>query len=79
MVKAKYLKRFAEFLVVGVLFNLADNLLSISVVSGTAITPRVIGTVMLLTVPFAVVSELIVDGRDIFRHHRERSPSAVQK
>ncbi|MBI4132776.1 MAG: hypothetical protein HY473_01610 [Candidatus Sungbacteria bacterium] len=68
--KQKYLKRFAEFLVIGIVFNIADNLVSLSVVSDTVITLRVVGIVLLLTLPFAVISELIVDGADIFRHHR---------
>ncbi len=68
--KQKYLKRFAEFLVIGILFNIADNILSLRVVGNTAITLRVVGLVFLLALPFAVISELIVDGADIFRHHR---------
>ncbi len=67
---SKYLKRIAEFFVVGVIFNLADNLLSISVVTDAAITPQIIGLVLILTVPFAVISELVVDGNNIFRHSR---------
>ena len=78
MFKSKYLKRFAEFLVIGIVLNFADNLLSIWVATGTVITAQVIGTVLLFTIPFAVISELIVDGRDIFRHHRSRETARSQ-
>ncbi len=66
----KYLKRFAEFFLIGMVFNVADNLLSITAVSDVAITPKVIGIIFLLTIPFAIISELIVDGKDIFGHRK---------
>lgn len=67
---SKYIKRIAEFFVVGVIFNLADNLLSIRVATDAPITPQIVGLVLILTIPFAVVSELLVDGNNIFRHSR---------
>ena len=67
--KSKYLKRFAEFFVIGLLFGIIEDLLAIEAVSETVITWRVVGIVALIALPFAIVSELIVDGKDIFRHH----------
>ncbi|KKW21951.1 MAG: hypothetical protein UY71_C0007G0010 [Parcubacteria group bacterium GW2011_GWB1_52_7] len=69
-IQLKYLKRFAEFFVIGMVFNVADNLLSITTVSDTVITPKVIGIIFLLTIPFAIISELVVDGKDIFGHRK---------
>ena len=71
--KSKYIKRFAEFFVIGLVFGIIEDLLAIEAVSETILTWRVVGIVALIALPFAVISELVVDGRDIFRHHRDRA------
>ena len=78
MMKSKYLKRFAEFFIIGLLFGIIEDLIAVRAVSEVIITPRVLGIIFLVALPFAVISELIVDGRDIFRHHREKHPPAPQ-
>jgi len=53
--------RIVEFLVIGVLFGLIEDLIAIEAVSSVMITPRVILIVLGVAIPFAVISELIVD------------------
>ncbi len=53
--------RILEFLIVGVLFNIFDNLLSINFATNERINLRVIFIVLLVAIPFAFISEIIVD------------------
>lgn len=53
--------RIIEFLVIGVLVGLLEDLIAVRAVSDVAINLRVVGTVLLVAIPFAVLSELVVD------------------
>ncbi|MDO8561096.1 MAG: hypothetical protein Q7R91_02680 [bacterium] len=53
--------RVVEFLIVGVLFGLIEDILAVEAVAHIQITPRVILIILAVAVPFAVLSELIVD------------------
>ncbi|USZ72222.1 hypothetical protein [Natronosalvus halobius] len=55
------LKRLLEFFVIGVAFGVTEDVLAVVVATDAAVTPQVIGIVVLIAVPFAVLSELIVD------------------
>lgn len=53
--------RIIEFLVVGVLFGLVEDIIAVKAVSNVLIDFRVVGTVLAVAIPFAIVSELVVD------------------
>lgn len=53
--------RIIEFLIIGVLFGLVEDLIAVNLVSEVIIDIRVIGTVLLVAIPFAIISELVVD------------------
>lgn len=53
--------RVIEFLVIGVLFGFLEDLIAVEAVSDIMITPRIILIILGVAVPFAIVSELIVD------------------
>ncbi len=61
MNKKDRILRFVEFLIIGVLIGLAEDLLAISFATDAKITWHVIWIVLLIAVPFAIISELIVD------------------
>lgn len=61
----QHLLRFFEFFVVGVLFGLGEDLLAIHFSTGEPITLRILGIVILIAIPFAAISELIVDRPDV--------------
>lgn len=50
-----------EFLVIGVLFGFLEDVIAVKTVSGAMLDMKVVGTILLIAVPFAVISELIVD------------------
>ncbi len=53
--------RVIEFLIIGVLFGLIEDIIAVKAVSDAIINPRVILTILAVAIPFAIVSELIVD------------------
>lgn len=57
----KHAERFLEFLVIGVLFGTAEDLLAVKLASGAPLDLRVIGIVLAVSIPFAAFSELWVD------------------
>ncbi len=66
--------RILEFLLIGVLMGLGEDLLAITVVTDVKIDFSVIWVVLLVAIPFAFISEIIVDHprfwEKIFRHSR---------
>jgi len=53
--------RIIEFLIIGVLFGLIEDIIAVRAVSNVIIDAKVVLTVLLVAIPFAVISELIVD------------------
>lgn len=62
--KIKRFERFIEFLLIGVAMGVIEDLLAVKLATGEPITLEVIGIVVLVTVPFAAFSELVVDDTD---------------
>ena len=63
-----------EFLIIGVTFGLAEDLLAIAIVSDAKIDLRVIGMVLLVAIPFAMLSELVVDHPRFWEKIKLRHP-----
>lgn len=61
MTKRQRLIRFLEFLVIGVAMGLVEDLLAIVLATDAKLEPQVILIVLLVSIPFAALSELIVD------------------
>ncbi|MFB6153890.1 MAG: hypothetical protein ABEJ27_06525 [Halodesulfurarchaeum sp.] len=53
--------RVLEFLVIGVLMGVTEDVIAITVTTDAALTPATIGIVVVVAIPFAVLSELVVD------------------
>lgn len=53
--------RFLEFLVIGVLVGIAEDLIAISVATDATIDLALIWIVFLVAFPFAILSEIVVD------------------
>lgn len=66
--------RIVEFLVIGVLFGLVEDIIAVKAVSNVMVDLRVIGTVLLVAIPFAIVSELVVDHPRFWEVLRMRKP-----
>ncbi|MDY6769314.1 MAG: hypothetical protein SVW02_04370 [Candidatus Nanohaloarchaea archaeon] len=68
----RHVERFLEFLLIGVLMGVAEDLIALKLATGAAIDMRVLWVVVLVAIPFAAVSELVVDREEV-RPFRELS------
>lgn len=55
------LNRFLEFLIVGVIFGVIEDVIAISLATDHAIDSKVIMITLLAAIPFAIISEIVVD------------------
>ncbi|MFB6077092.1 MAG: hypothetical protein ABEK12_03105 [Candidatus Nanohaloarchaea archaeon] len=62
--------RFLEFLVIGVVAGVAEDLIAVHLATGSPITWQVVGVVVVVAIPFAALSELVVDREDVRIFHR---------
>lgn len=68
--------QFIEFLVVGVLIGVIEDVLAIFFATGARINLRVIWIAFLVALPFAIFSELIVDHPKFWEIFSTRGGSA---
>jgi len=68
--KRRYVYRFLEFLLVGFIMGVAEDLLAIHFATDAAITINVVWVAALVALPFAIFSELIVDWKHVKFVHR---------
>ena len=61
MKKKRRLERFTEFLLVGVFLGVVEDMIAVMLVTGESFSLEMLGIVIMVTVPFAAFSELIVD------------------
>ena len=54
-------KRLLEFFVIGLVFGVTEDVLAVMIATDADVTPEVIGIVILIAIPFAVFSKLVVD------------------
>lgn len=59
--RRRFLVRFLEFFVIGVIFGLVEDLIIVKATTGAPITFEMIGIIFLIALPFAVFTEIIVD------------------
>ena len=57
--------RFLEFLIVGVAMGVVEDIIAIKLTTGAVINEHVVWIALLVAVPFAAFSELIVDWKHI--------------
>jgi len=53
--------RLIEFLIIGILFGVIEDLLAVMLVTGESVDLRILGIVFSVAIPFAFISEIIVD------------------
>ncbi len=53
--------RFLEFLIVGVVFGVVEDLIAITLATDKSVDIKVVMITLIAAVPFAIISELVVD------------------
>ena len=66
------LEVFLEFLIFGVIMGVVEDLIVVTLSTGEPITWKVIGIVILVTIPFAAVGELIVDRMELIPRKKRK-------
>jgi len=68
--KRKHIARFLEFLVIGIVMGVTEDLLAIWLTTDEPFTLEMVVIVVLVAIPFAAFAELIIDREDIkpFEH-----------
>lgn len=57
----KKVEIFLEFLIFGVIMGVVEDLIAVTLSTGEPITWKIIGIIVLVSIPFAIIGELIVD------------------
>jgi len=55
---------FSEFLIFGIIVGVIEDLIAVEVVADVAITWHVVGIIVLIAIPFALLGEVLVDRID---------------
>ncbi len=55
------IKRVLEFFVVGIIFGVTEDILAVLIATDAELMFDIVGVVVLIAIPFAIISELIVD------------------
>jgi len=67
----KRLEVMFEFLIFGILIGIAEDLLAIKLATGQPITLRIIGIIILIAIPFAILGEIVADRIDFVKIYRK--------
>lgn len=68
---ARRIEVFLEFLIFGVVIGVIEDILAVKLATGEPITFRILGIVILVAIPFAILGELVVDRIDFIAFFRK--------
>lgn len=58
--------RILEFVVAGLILDLTENIISIKLTTDAELSPKIFMVAFLVVVPFAILTELIIDHPDFW-------------
>jgi len=59
--KWKKLETMCEFLIFGILIGITEDIIAVKLTTGASITPKMIGIIILIAIPFAIIGEMVAD------------------
>lgn len=60
----RHLERFIEFILIGIVLGVTEDLIAVKLATGEPITLKMILVIVAVSIPFAAFSELVVDKED---------------
>lgn len=75
MNKAKKIEIILEFLIFGIVIGVVEDVLAVKLVTGESITWSVIGIVVLIAIPFAIIGEIFADNVNFSKYIRRYLPA----
>lgn len=70
MKRAKRLEVMLEFLVFGIVVGVIEDIIAVRVTTGDAITWKMVGIIVLIAIPFAVLGEIFADNINFAKYIR---------
>lgn len=71
--KWRKLEVMCEFLIYGILIGIVEDIVAVKVTTGSPITPRIIGIIVAIAIPFAVIGEVVADRVNLARTFKKIS------
>ena len=71
--KWRRLELFLEFLIFGIIVGIIEDIVAVKLSTGEPITWKIVGIIVLVAIPFAVIGELIVDRIDFIKFFKKRN------
>ena len=71
--KWRRLELFLEFLIFGIIVGIIEDIIAVKLSTGEPITWKIVGIIVLVAIPFAVIGELIVDRIDFIKFFKKRN------
>lgn len=56
-----------EFLIFGILIGITEDIIAIKLTTGASITLKMIGIIILIAIPFAIIGEMVADRVNLAR------------
>jgi len=69
--KWKRLEVFLEFLIFGVVVGVVEDIIAVKITTGEPITLKIVGIIVFIAIPFAILGEILVDQVDFVKIWRK--------
>lgn len=66
--RAKRLEVIFEFLVFGIFIGVVEDIVAVKVTTGEPITWEIVGIIVLIAIPFAIIGEIFADNIDFSKY-----------
>lgn len=71
--RAKRIEVMFEFLVFGIVIGVVEDILAVKLTTDESITWSMVGIIILIAIPFAIIGELVADHVDFIKLYRRLS------
>ncbi|MDZ7726053.1 MAG: hypothetical protein U5L75_00530 [Candidatus Campbellbacteria bacterium] len=68
MRRTKRIEVALEFLVFGIVIGIVEDLIAVKLTTGESITWNMVGIIVLIAIPFAILGEIIADNIDMEKY-----------
>ncbi len=68
----KRLEVFLEFLIFGIIMGIVEDIIAVLVTTDASLSWNMLGLVTLITIPFALIGEILVDRNPLIKHDEEK-------
>lgn len=70
MDRAKKIEVMLEFLIFGIVIGVVEDIVAVKITTGEPITLKIVGIIVLIAIPFAIIGEIFADNVDFSKYIR---------